>query len=190
MLSRQDTKNILDRVAEENSKVIEDLVPKLLSMAIVQKVFQNLLRERVSILDSVTILEALGEAGAVTKNPILLTEFARQAIRRLLVRPYLNQSGELPAFFIDPQIEHVIESAIEYHENSSNLNLAPQKIREILDRVTRCSGANESPMPVVTSSAARYFLRQIIEGTIPNLSVLSHSEIPSGVRVVSIGLIQ
>ncbi len=64
LLSRQDTKNILDRVAEENPKVIEDLVPKLLPMATVQKVFQNLLRERVSIRDAVTILEALGEAGA------------------------------------------------------------------------------------------------------------------------------
>ena len=67
----------------------------------VQKVFQNLLRERVSIRDAVTILEALGEAGAMTKNPILLTEYARQAVRRLLVKPYLNASGELPAFFVD-----------------------------------------------------------------------------------------
>jgi flagellar biosynthesis protein FlhA len=72
LLSRQDTKNILDRVSEENPKVLEDLVPKLLPMAIVQKVLQNLLRERVSIRDSVTILEALGEAAAMTKNPVLL----------------------------------------------------------------------------------------------------------------------
>jgi flagellar biosynthesis protein FlhA len=190
LLSRQDTKSILDRVAEENPKVLEDLVPKLLSMAIVQKVFQNLLRERVSIRDSVTILEALGEAAAMTKNPILLTEYVRQAIRRLLVKPYLNHNGELPAFFIDPQIEHVIESAVEYNEHASHINLAPQKIREILDRVTRAVGSGDSPTAVVTSSSARYFLRQITEGAIPNLSVLSHNEIPSGVRVVSMGLIQ
>ena len=159
-------------------------------MAIVQKVFQNLLRERVSIRDSVTILEALGEAAAMTKNPILLTEYTRQAIRRILVRPYLNLNGELPAFFIDPQIEHAIESAVEYNEHSSHINLAPQKIREILDRMTRAVGAADSTMAVVTSSSARYFLRQITENTIPNLSVLSHNEIPSGVRVVSMGLIQ
>ena len=189
-LSNAYSPNILDRVAEENPKVIEDLVPKLLPMAIVQKVFQNLLRERVSIRDSVTILEALGEAGAVTKNPILLTEFARQSIRRLVVKPYLNPSGELPAFFVDPQIEHAIEGAVEYHENNSNLNLAPQKIRDILDRFTKTVGAPDSPMAVVASSSARYFLRQLIEGTIPNLSILSHSEIPSGVRVLSVGLIQ
>ncbi len=120
LLSRQDTKNILDRVAEENPKVIEDLVPKLLPMASVQKVLQNLLRERVSIRDSVTILEALGEAAAMTKNPILLTEYVRQAIRRLVVKPYLNPSGELPAFFVDSQIEQAIETGVEYNEHASH----------------------------------------------------------------------
>ena len=190
LLSRQETKTILDRVAEDNPKVIEDLVPKLLPLAAVQKVFQNLLRERVSIRDAVTILEALGEAGAMTKNPILLTEYARQAIRRLLVKPYLNAAGELPAFFIDSQIEQTIEGAIQYSENASHLNLAPQKLREILDRVARSAGAVDSPIAAVTSSSSRYFLRQIIEGQIPNLAILSHNEIPPGVRVVSLGLIQ
>jgi flagellar biosynthesis protein FlhA len=190
LLSRQDTKNILDRVTEENPKVIEDLVPKLLPLATVQKVFQNLLRERVSIRDSVTILESLGEAAAMTKNPILLTEYARQAIRRMLVKPYLNPSGELPAYFVDSQIEQTIERAIEYNEQSSHINLPPQKIREILDKVTRVAGTGDSPTAVVTSSSARFYLRQMIEGQIPNLSILSHNEIPSGVRVTSMGLIQ
>jgi flagellar biosynthesis protein FlhA len=190
LLSRQDTKGILDRVAEDNPKVIEDLVPKLLPMAIVQKVFQNLLRERVSIRDSVTILEGLGEAAAMTKNPILLTEYVRQSIRRMVVKPYLSPNGELPAFFVDPKIEQTIESAVEYNENNSHINLAPQRIRELLDRVSRAVGSADATMAVVTSSSARYFLRQMIEGSLPNLSVLSHNEIPAGVRVVSAGLIQ
>ncbi len=190
LLSRQDTKIILDRVTEENPRVVEDLVPKLLPLATVQKVLQNLLRERVSIRDSVTILEALGEAGVMTKNPVLLTEYVRQAVRRLLVKPYLNPTGELPAFFIDPQIEHSIEGAVQYNEHTSQMNLPPQKIREIADRVTRAVGAAETPTAVVTSSSARFFLRQLIEGTLPNLAILSHNEIPAGVRVVSTGLIQ
>ncbi len=190
LLSRQDAKNILDRVTEENPRVVEDLVPKLLPLATVQKVLQNLLRERVSIRDAVTILESLSEAAAMTKNPILLTEYARQAIRRMLVKPYLNPAGELPAFFVDSQIEQTIERSIEYTEQASHINLAPPKIREILDKTSKAVGAGDSLMAVVTSSSARFYLRQMIEGQIPNLSVLSHNEIPAGVRVVSMGLIQ
>jgi flagellar biosynthesis protein FlhA len=159
-------------------------------LATVQKVLQNLLRERVSIRDSVTILEALGEAGTMTKNPILLTEYARQSIRRLLVKPYLNASGDLPAFFIDAPIEQMIEGAIQYTEQSSHLNLSPQKLREILERVSRAVGTADSTVVAITSSSARYFLRQTIEASLPNVSVLSHNEIPSGVRAVSLGLIQ
>src|SRR5579864_7649449 len=169
LLSRQDTKTILDRVAEDNPKVIEDLVPKLLPLATVQKVIQNLLRERVSIRDSVTILEALGEAAVMTKNPVLLTEYVRQAIRRLLVKPYLTQASELPAFFIDPSVEQMVEGAVEYNEHSSRLNLSPQKVRDILDRITRAAGSAETPLAAVTSSSARFFIRQIVEGALPNL---------------------
>jgi flagellar biosynthesis protein FlhA len=190
LLSRQDAKNILDRVAADNPRVVEDLVPKLLPLATVQKVFQNLLRERVSIRDAVTILEALGEAGAMTKNPILLTEYARQSIRRLLVKPYLNASGELPAFFLDSATEQMIEGAIEYNEQTSHLNLSPQRVRDVLEKISRGVGNVEAATVLMTTSSVRYFLRQIIEGTLPNLSVLSHNEVPSGVRVVSIGVIQ
>jgi flagellar biosynthesis protein FlhA len=189
LLSRQDTKAILDRVAEENPRVVEDLVPKLLPLASVQKVLQNLLRERVSIRDAVTILEALGEAAPMTKNPILLTEYVRQAVRRMLVRPYLNAAGELPAFFLDAQIEKSIEASVEYNEHAGHSTMAPQAMREIMDRVSRAVGAPDTPMAVVTSSAARYFVRQMLEGALPNLAILSHNEIPAGVRVVSLGFI-
>ncbi len=190
LLSRQDAKIILDRVAEDNSRIVEDLVPKLLPLASVQKVLQNLLRERVSIRDSVTILESLGEAAAMTKNPVLLTEYVRQALRRMLVQPYLNASGELPSFFVDPKLEQSIEGAVEYSEHSSHVNLPPQKVRDLIDRVAKAVGAADTPVACITSSAARYYLRQMTEGTVPNLSVLSHNEIPTGVRVVSLGVIQ
>jgi len=186
LFSRQDAKKLMDRVAEENPKVVEDLVPKLLSLAAVQKVLQNLLRERVSIRDAGSILEALGEAAPVTKNTILLTEYVRQAIRRQVVKPYLNDSGDLNAYMLDPGMEQAIESGIEHTENSSHLNLAPQRIREILDRITKHTGPGDAGV-LLTSSAARFFVRQIAEGASPNLTVISHNEIPPGTRVVSIG---
>lgn len=189
LLSRQDVKKLLDRVVEDNPKAVEDLVPKMLSLATVQKVMQNLLRERVSIRDAVTILESLGEAGAMTKNAVVLTEYVRQSIRRAVVKPFLNTAGDLAAYFMDPATERLVETAIEHGETTSHLTLSPQRAREIIERIGKSAGKLEAPTVLLTSSGARYFLRQIVEGSHQNLMVLSHNEIPSGVRVVSLGTI-
>jgi flagellar biosynthesis protein FlhA len=190
LFTRQDAKLVLDRVAEENPKVVEDLVPKLVPLAVVQKILQNLLRERVSIRDAVTILEALGEAANITRNSVLLTEYVRQAIRRMVVKPYLNAAGDLPAYFIEPAIEQGVEQAVEHAENTSHLNLAPQRIREIVERFARVAGTPETPVAALAGSGARYFLRLILEANSPNLFVLSHSEVPPGVKVISLGTVQ
>jgi flagellar biosynthesis protein FlhA len=189
LFSRQDTKKLLDRVAAENSKLVEDLVPKLLPLSSVQKVIQNLLRERASIRDAVTLLEAISEAATITKNPVLLTEFARQSIRRMIVRPFLNANQELPAYFLDPSIEQRVESAIEHSEHTSHLNLSPQVIRDIVEKIGRKAGRCETATVLLAGAGSRYFVRQVTEGTLRNLQVISHSEIPAGVRVVSLGMI-
>ncbi len=187
LFSRQDAKKLLDRVSEENPKIVEDLVPKLLSVAAVQKVLQNLLRERVSIRDAVSILEALGEGAAITKNSTLLTEYVRQAIRRQVVKPYLNDTGDLAGFFTDPSLEREIESAVEHGEAASHLNLPPNGVRSILDRLMK--KGQDASMVILTSSASRFFLRQIAESSMPNVTILSHAEIPAGVRVISLGVV-
>jgi flagellar biosynthesis protein FlhA len=187
MFSRQDAKKVLDRVVEDNPKAVEDLVPKLLSLASVQKVLQNLLRERVSIRDASSILEALGEAATITKNPVVLTEFVRQAIRRIVSKPYLNAAGDLPAYFLEPSTERTLESAVEHGETTSHLNLAPERAREVLERLARSVGPVETPAVLLAGSSVRYFLRQLVEASIPNLIVLAHNEVPSGVKVISLG---
>jgi flagellar biosynthesis protein FlhA len=190
LFSRQEAKRLLDRVSAENPKVVEDLVPKLLPLAGVQRVFQNLLRERVSVRDAASILEALGEAAALTRNPVLLTEFVRQSIRRAVVKPYLNANGELAAWFLDQPIERTIESGVEQGESNSVLALAPGVMRDVLERIERAVGPLESPAVAITSSGCRYFLRQAAEANLPDLIFLSHNEVPPGVRVVSLGVIQ
>jgi flagellar biosynthesis protein FlhA len=190
LFSRQDAKKLLDRVAIENPKVVEELTPKLLPLATVQRVLQNLLRERVSIRDAVSVLEAMSEAGASTRNPILLTEYVRQAIRRTIVRPYLNSAGELPAYFVDAGIEQSVESGVQHGEQTSHLSLAPQVIRDILNRIEQKVGSPETPVVAVTSTGARYFLRQIVEASRANVVFLSHNEIPAEVKVMSQGFIQ
>jgi flagellar biosynthesis protein FlhA len=190
LFSRQEAKKLLDRVSVENAKVVEDLVPKLLPLATVQRVVQNLLRERVSIRDAVSILEALGEAAPATRNPVLLTDYVRQSIRRVVVKPYLNANGDLPAYFLDPQLERFAEGGVENGESNSSFALSPNALRDLLDRLTRGVGPLDSAAVVITSSACRYFLRQAVESTIPNLFFMAHSEVPAGIKVISQGVIQ
>jgi len=190
LFSRQHAKALLDRVALESPKVVEDLVPKLLPLATVQRVLQNLLRERVSIRDAVSILEALGEAAAATRNPVLLTEYVRQSIGRMVVRPYLNANGDLPAWLVGPAIEQAVEAAVEHTDQSSHITLSPQAIRDVVDRMARKAGTPETPVAAVTSGAARHFLRQIGHPALRNVFFLSHGEIPAGVRVISLGVFE
>jgi flagellar biosynthesis protein FlhA len=190
LFSRQDAKKALDRVAIEHPKVVEDLVPKLLPLPTVQRVFQNLLRERVSIRDAASILEALGEAAGSTRNPVLLTEFVRQAIRRAVVKPYLNKAGELPAYFLDAAVERTIETGVEHGEQNSHWNASPETMRGLTSRVDKSIPKPEAPVVLITGSTARYFVRQILENTQPNLFVLSHNEIPPELKVISLGIVQ
>jgi flagellar biosynthesis protein FlhA len=189
LFTRQDAKEFCDRVAQENPKVVEDLVPKLLPLATVQRVLQNMLRERVPIRDAAGILEALGEGAQSSKNPMLLTEYVRQSIRRSLVKPLANAQDEIAAYLVDPNIERSIEGAVEHTELNSILTLPPEQIRDILARLGKKVEKFESAV-VITNAGARYFLRQIAEATLPNLTVLSHSEIPPSVKVRSRGVIE
>jgi flagellar biosynthesis protein FlhA len=187
LFSRQDAKNFCDRVAQNNPKVVEDLVPKLLSLAVIQRVLQNLLRERVAIRDSVTILEALSEGAQMTKNPVLLTDYVRQAIRRTVVKPHLNPQREITAYMTEAGVEQVIESAVEHSENNSVLGLAPQTARDVVSQFGRRLERPDSSAVVITSPSARYFIKQLLETAFPDVVVLSHSEVPPEVKVKSLG---
>jgi len=189
LLTRQEAKKLVDRVSEEHPKVVEDLVPKLLPLSTVQRVLQNLLRERVSIRDAVSILESLGEASPLTKNPVLLTECARQALRRVITKPFLDSNGELPAYFLDPSLEQSLEAACQHSEQGSQWNLSPEQMRGLTDRILRVVGSSEPSAVILCSSPARYFLRQLIEPALPSVAVLGHGEVPPGVTVRSRGII-
>jgi flagellar biosynthesis protein FlhA len=190
ILTRQDTNAFLDRLRDENPKLIEDLVPKLLPLSLLQRVLQNLLRERVSIKDGVTILEALAEGGSATKNPTLLTEIVRQAMTRAIVKPYLNERGDLPGYLVDPRIEQTVQNAVEHNEISSRLSLAPASISEIVEKVKGVVGQLQGPAILICGAAARFAMRQMIESELPLLAVVSHGEIPPNMKVISLGVVR
>ncbi|MEP7355204.1 MAG: FHIPEP family type III secretion protein, partial [Acidobacteriota bacterium] len=186
----QEMKKLLDLVSTENPKAVEEVVPKLLSLAMIHRVFQNLLRERISIRDGVTILEAAGEASLTTKNIVLITEYARQAIRRSVIEPFLGRDESLSAYVLEATLDETLSSSVQHGEITSHLALAPNLLREFMNRVEEKVGSPSTPVAVLVSSATRYFLQQLSESTLKNVFFLSHGDIPPATRVVSLGVIR
>jgi flagellar biosynthesis protein FlhA len=190
LLGRQETKALLDTVAETHPKVVEELVPKVLSIGEVQKVLQNLLKERVSIRDTVTILETLADYGTTIKNPGILTEYCRQALGRSICKQYQNEKNELLVFTVHPEIEKTIADAIVHTEQGSYLGLDPNTAKDILLRIRRTLEGAGTKSPVLLCSAhVRMYLRQLLERYLPMAAVLSHSEIPPNLQVTALGMV-
>jgi flagellar biosynthesis protein FlhA len=191
LLGRQEIKSLLDNVAKTHPKVVGDLVPKVMSLGEVQKVLQNLLKERVSIRDAVTILETLADYGAYTKSPVALTEYCRQALGRSICKQYQTDEGDLTVFTVSPDIEKCVSDSIVHSDQGSYLALEPRQAKDIMARFKNsleAAGSAASPV-VLCSGNIRMHLRQLLERFMPNVAILSHNEIPPSVRVMSVGMV-
>ena len=193
LLSRHETKRLLDKLAETHPKLGEELVPKVLSLGEVQKVLQALLREQVSIRDLPTILEALLDAAAATRNQVLLVETVRHALGRALVRPLLSADGGLKVVTLAGDIEEGLQQASNAQLPAGALGgLQPSFARRVLEGLRRIMG--EQPVaaaPVILCpTPARYHLRRLLEPFLPNATVLSPGEIPPAVPVQSLGILR
>ncbi len=191
LLGRQETKSLLDSVAKTHPKVVEELVPKVLSVGEVQKVLQNLLKERVSIRDTVTILETMADYGTYTKNISALTEYCRQALGRSICRPYQTDEGDLPVFTVSPDLEKNIMEGVVHSDQGSYLALEPQRAKDIMARfrhTVESAGSNANPV-VLCSPSIRTYVRQLLERFLPHVAILSHNEIPASIRVLSLGMV-
>ena len=193
LLTRQETKRLLDANAETQPKLVEELVPKVLSLGEVQKVLQQLLREQVSIRDLVTILETLLDTASVNKTPVLLVETVRQALGRALVQPLLGDDGKLTVIQLDTAVEEQLAQALDPQAaNRSPSALQPSLIRRVLEGMKRLLGEPLSvPSPIVLcSSPTRFHLRRLMEPFLPRVVVLSPAEIPAAVSIQSMGVVQ
>lgn len=191
LLTRQETKRLLDALSESQPKLVEELVPKVLSLGEVQKVLQQLLREQVSIRDLHTILETLLDAAAANKNPVLLVEAARQALRRGLVQPLLSEDGKLTVVTLDPLLEDEISRAVE-PAAANGPGLQPAFLRRVVEGLRRVAEESAAPFsPVLLcGSPARFYLRRLVEPFLPKLVILSPGEIPPRVAVQSLGSVR
>jgi flagellar biosynthesis protein FlhA len=193
LLTRQEAKRLLDRLAESHPKLVEELVPKLLSLGEVHKVLQQLLREQVSIRDLSTILETMLDTGASSKHPVLLVEAARQALGRALVQPLLGEDGNLRVVTLDSSIEEELSRAFSTPTSTTAAaGLQPSLVRRILEGLRRLAGeqvAVASPV-LLCSSPARFHLKRLLEPFVPKLVVLAPGEIPAVVSVQSLGTLR
>jgi flagellar biosynthesis protein FlhA len=193
LLTRQETKRLLDALAENQPKLIDELFPRLLTLSEIQKVLKQLLREQVSVRDLATILESLLESAPVNKSQLSLVEAARQALSRSLVQPLLSDDRKLKVLTLDPAIEQEFQRQLDPQsggERSPGGAVVP--LRHILESLQKLVGDKIalSSTVLLCNSPVRFHLRRLLEPFIPRIVVLSPAEIPASVTVQSLGIVK
>jgi flagellar biosynthesis protein FlhA len=188
-VGRQEAQVLLDNLAKHAPKAVEELVPGVLALGVVQKVLQNLVREGVSIRDLLTIVETLGDYGSMVKDSEALTEYVRERISRTIVKPYLGDDGSLPIITLDSKVEKILQESIRQTEQGSYLAMEPgiaQKIiKGISAAVEGAVGTDGQPV-ILVSPPVRPHLAQLLQRFVPTAAVVSQAEIPSNIRLQSI----
>ncbi|MGC9159729.1 MAG: FHIPEP family type III secretion protein, partial [Terracidiphilus sp.] len=196
LLGRAETKRLLDSLNESHPKLMEELVPKLLSLGEVGRVLEQLLRERVSIRDLGTILEALLETAPVNKNLVALVESSRQALGRRLIQPLLDGEGQLPVLLLEGGFEEEILATLSPETGQRMLASAAaagtpvvRRLADSLRRLIPASSAAALPVLLVPSPA-RYHVKRWLEPVLPRLAVVAASEIPPEIRLRPVGTVR
>lgn len=191
-LGRQELQVILDGVAKTHPKVIDELIPNLLPFGTVLKVLQNLLREQISIRDMLTILEALADYAPKVKDPEVLTELVRQRMARQISKSYCDMEDTIKYLGLHQSIEDALSKSVSHSELGSQLVLDPVTaqniVRSVGKEVENHTRADVAPV-LLCSPAIRGHLRRLIERFLPNVPVLSHNEVSSGIRLVRLGVV-
>ncbi len=190
LLGRQDVQNLLDNLAGRYPKVVEELVPKHLSLGGVQKVLQNLLQEHVSIKDMLTVVETLADYAPVTKDPDVLTEYVRHKLSRSILSPFLDENGVLYLITMAPDVEALLVKGLQKTEHGIYLSLEPKAtetiIRSVKKQMEKAMVNNIQPI-IMTSPLIRRHFRKMIETFLPSVMVMSQSELLNDIRFKSIG---
>ena len=194
LLGKQDVQKLLDTMTKTQPKVVEELVPGLLSLGVVQRVLQNLLKERISIRDLQTILETLSDYSAITKDPDMLTEYVRQSLSRNITKQIQNPDGSVSVIVIDPQVERLMVEAIQTGPQGMQFfNMDPVTVDKVVASMKENfeKGLIKGYQPVVLCSpATRRFVKKMAERISGSLIVVSNAEVAPNTKVYSIGAIR
>ena len=193
LLGRQEVQSLIDNLVKTYPKVVEELVPKVVSVGTIHRVLQRLLRERIPIRDLLTILETLADYAPLTKNIDILTGYVRQALSRTITRQYRDGEGNISVVMLSPEIEDKISHSVQHTEFESFLSVDPNWVQSVVRSVQKYIGtfATRGLQPIVLCSpGARIHFRKILEKFIPNIIVLSHNEITHDVNIKSLGIVE
>jgi flagellar biosynthesis protein FlhA len=189
LLSRQQTKELLDRVAATSPKLVEEIVPKVASVGEVQRVLRQLLRERVPVRDMVTILEAMGDAAPTAKDSDGVVEAVRVALGRTICKQYQTDRGELPAISLSPTLENKLISSMVRTEQGPVLALDPNQAQAMATKIADAlAGALAQPVLLCTPTL-RPHLWRLFTRVLPHIGVVSHSEIPPQMRIATVAVL-
>jgi flagellar biosynthesis protein FlhA len=198
LLGRQEVKRLLDSMNESHPKLVEELVPKMMTLGEVQRVLQQLLRELVSIRDLGAILEVLVEAAQQSKNVVHLVESVRQSLGRGLIHPLLDAEGGLRVLMLEQGLEAELlntfdpqSSALLLGDGTRPAGMPGDFMKRLVESVKRLTGgAPTTALPVLLiPSPARYHVRRWLEPFLPKVTVLAPGEIPPEIRVRSVGTV-
>jgi flagellar biosynthesis protein FlhA len=209
LLTREEVNNLVTQLKEKTPKLVEEVVPGIVKPGDLQKVMQNLLRERVPVRDLETILETLSDWGPKTKDLDVLTEYVRHALRRTICQQYASpievgipgrasfakpgSAGyRIVCVTLDPSLEDVINSYIDRSAGATVVNMpariAQQVSTQILNALKAVTQAGHQPV-VLASPQVRAVVRQLLEPHLPNAAVLGYNEAVAGVEIESMGLV-
>jgi flagellar biosynthesis protein FlhA len=192
LLGRQDVQTLLDNIKNTYPAIVEELIPKQLSLGEVQKVLGNLLHEGISIRDMVTILETLADYAHATRDTDMLTEYVRQALGRAISRSFITPDNS-DVITLDPTLEQLIMDSIQKTEAGSYLTIEPSVSNKILKNLTslveKLVQLGKQPI-VLASPVVRLYFKRFTEQAIPGLVVLSYNELDSEIEVKSVGMLK
>ena len=192
LLTRQDVQNLINNTQENNATLISELVPKLLGVGEIQKVLQNLLREGISIRDLTTIFETLADYAPTTRDTDVLTEYARQGLKRAISNKYFPRGELMSVVTLDPKIEQEIMGSVKQTEQGSYLTMDPDRTQSIMrslkTEISKLEEIGSSPI-IVTSPIVRMYFKHLTGDYFKDLIVISYNEIESDVELQSVGMV-
>lgn len=191
LLGRQQVQVLIDNLRQQQPSLVDEVVPKLFSLGDVQKVLANLLREGVSIRDMGTIIETLGDYGGMTRDPDMLTEYVRQALKRTITGRFVPDR-RAHVITLDPTLENQILDNIKQTEHGSYVSLESDIVQRVFASlrraIERMTSLGLSPI-VLTSPVVRFHFKKMVDSLVPDLVVLSYNELEQNVDIQADGVV-